>query len=38
MSYAKDLVIADKIPLDNISTYTKKMFKLMVDLDKTLES
>ena len=38
MSYAKDLVIADKIKLDQISEYTKKMFSLMVELDKTLES
>jgi len=37
MSYAKDLVIADKITLEQISTYTEKMFKLMVALDKTLE-
>jgi len=36
MSYAKDLVIADKIPLSEISDYTKKMFSLMVELDKTL--
>ena len=37
MSYAKDLVIADKIKLDQISDYTKKMFTLMVELDRTLE-
>ena len=37
MSYAKDLVIADKIKLEDLSTYTRKMFQLMVDLDKTLE-
>lgn len=36
MSYAKDLVIADKIKLDQISEYTKKMFSLMVELDKSL--
>ena len=37
MSYAKDLVIADKIELKQISEYTKKMFELMVSLDKNLE-
>lgn len=38
MSYAKDLVVHDKIKLDQISEYTRKMFQLMVELDKTLES
>jgi hypothetical protein len=38
MSYAKDLVIADKIKISDMSKYTKKMFALMVELDKTLES
>ena len=38
MSYAKDLVIADKIKLDEMKNYTKSMFKLMVELDKTLVS
>ena len=38
MSYAKDLVIAGKIELSQISDYTKKMFELMVQLDKTLEA
>lgn len=38
MSYAKDLVVHDKIKLEDMSTYTKKMFELMVELDKTLES
>jgi hypothetical protein len=37
MSYAKDLVIANKIQLDNIEFYTRRMFELMVELDKTLE-
>lgn len=38
MSYAKDLVIADKIKLEDISEYTELMFKLMVKLDKTIEA
>ena len=38
MSYAKDLVVNDKIELKDMSTYAEKMFKLMVKLDKTLES
>lgn len=37
MSYAKDLVINDKIELEDMAIYTKKMFNLMVELDKTLE-
>lgn len=38
MSYAKDLVIADKIKMNEIEAYTRKMFDLMVELDKTLQS
>lgn len=38
MSYAKDLVVADKIKLDSMTDYTEKMFNLMVKLDKTLQS
>jgi len=38
MSYAKDLVIAEKIELKEIANYTKKMFALMVELDKTLDA
>ncbi len=38
MSYAKDLVINGIIELKQISEYTKKMFTLMVELDKTLEN
>ena len=38
MSYAKDLVVADKIKLSDMTAYTTKMFNLMVELDKTLES
>jgi len=35
MSYAKDLVIAGKVELDDMPKYTKAMFKLMVELDQT---
>ena len=38
MSYAKDLCVAGKIELRQLSEYTKKMFTLMVELDKTLEN
>ncbi len=38
MSYAKDLVVADKIKIDELKKFTKAMFNLMVELDKTLES
>ena len=38
MSYAKDLVVADKIVIADLSKYTKKMFKLMVELDKSIQS
>lgn len=37
MSYAKDLVVADKIRIEHMEVYTQKMFDLMVRLDKTLE-
>lgn len=37
MSYAKDLVVAGKIELNNMEAYTEAMFNLMVKLDKTLE-
>lgn len=37
MSYAKDLVVADKIKIEDMSSYTKMMFALMVELDKSLE-
>ena len=37
MSYAKDLVIADKIPFDQILPAAEKMFKFMVQLDKSIE-
>lgn len=36
MSYAKDLCIAGKIELKQMESVTKRMFQIMVDLDKTL--
>lgn len=36
MSYAKDLVVAGKIEIKQIEATTKKLFQIMVDLDKTL--
>jgi len=38
MSYAKDLCVADKIGLIDLTRYTELMFNLMVKLDKALES
>jgi len=38
MSYAKDLLIADKITFDQLLPSAEKMFHFMVQLDKTLES
>jgi len=38
MSYAKDLVIADKVQIKDILPIAKKMFDFMVELDKSLES
>lgn len=37
VSYAKDLVIADKISLDDMHSFAEGLFNLMVELDKTLE-
>ena len=36
-SYAKDLAVAGRIQVTEIPGYTKAMFRLMVELDKTLE-
>jgi len=36
-SYAKDLVVADKIDIQNLEAYTKRMFDLMVKLDKSIQ-
>lgn len=37
MSYAKDLVVAGKIGIDEMFAYSEKMFSAMVELDKTLD-
>jgi hypothetical protein len=37
VSYVKDLIIADKIKIDQWEAASKKIFQFMVDLDKTLE-
>jgi len=37
MAYSKDLCVAGKIELKDLADYTKKMFSLMVDLDKSIE-
>jgi hypothetical protein len=37
VSYVKDLIVADKIPIDQWESASRKIFKLMVDLDKTVE-
>jgi hypothetical protein len=37
VSYVKDLIIADKIKIEDLEAASKKIFKLMVDLDKTLD-
>lgn len=36
VSYAKDLVVAGKIPLDELKIFATELFDLMVNLDKTL--
>lgn len=38
VSYAKDLVIAGKIDLSDLPKYTKSMFNLMVELDKSIQN
>ena len=38
VSYVKDLIIADKIKIEQWEAASKKIFQFMVDLDKTLES
>lgn len=38
MSYAKDLVIADKLKMEELLPAAEKMFNYMVELDKRLES
>jgi len=38
VSYAKDLVIAEKIPMAELVDYATVLFNAMVEMDKTLES
>ena len=38
MSYAKDLVVAGKIEMKDLEVYTRKMFNLMIELDKGVEN
>ena len=37
VSYVKDLIIADKVKLEDWKAASEKIFRHMVDLDKTLE-
>ena len=38
VSYCKDLIIADKLKFDQWEAASRKVFKLMVELDKSIES
>jgi hypothetical protein len=38
VSYVKDLIIADKLPIEKWETASKKIFNFMVDLDKSIQS
>jgi len=38
VSYAKDLVVAGKIPFEDLADEAWILFELMVEMDKTLES
>jgi len=38
VSYVKDLIVADKIKIEDWEKSSKKIFDIMVALDKTLES
>ena len=38
VSYAKDLVVAGKIPFEELATEAWILFELMVEMDKSLES
>lgn len=38
MSYAKDLVVADKLEFDKILPAAEKMFNWMVQMDKTIQN
>lgn len=37
VSYAKDLVVADKLKLEELDLFATKLFDLMVNLDKSME-
>jgi hypothetical protein len=37
VSYSKDLVIAGKVPFEDLSAYATVLFDLMVSLDKSIE-
>jgi len=37
VSYSKDLVVADRIPISEMKTVATELFHLMVALDKTLD-
>jgi len=38
VSYAKDMAVAGRIQVDELSSYAWILFELMVEMDKTLES
>ena len=38
VSYVKDLIIAEKIPIDQWESASKKIFNFMVALDKSIEA
>jgi len=38
VSYAKDLVVAGRLPFEDLATEAWILFELMVEMDKTLES
>jgi len=38
VSYVKDLIIAEKIPMDQWESASKKIFNFMVALDKSIEA
>ena len=37
VSYAKDLVVANKLPLEELATYAWILFELMVEMDKSIQ-
>ena len=38
VSYAKDLVVAGRLPFDELTAYSTVLFEHMVELDKSIES